>query len=95
MVLAPPHAVLKTSSGKIRRAGTRDVYCGEGFGTSARAPWLQVLRLGLAGFWQGLRATLRRGGDLLYGGYAWCVYALLTVPAVVGILLLPGVARCV
>ncbi|MBK8118826.1 MAG: AMP-binding protein [Sulfuritalea sp.] len=98
VVLAPPHAVLKTSSGKIRRAGTRDVYCGEGFGTSARAPWLQVLRLGLAGFWQGLRATLRRGGDLLYGAYAWCVYALLTVPAVVGILLLPGVAlrwRCV
>ena len=98
VVLAPPHAVLKTSSGKIRRAGTRDLYCGEGFGAAARSPWLQVLRLGLAGFWQGLRATLRRGGDLLYGGYAWCVYALLTLPAAAAILLLPGAAlrwRCV
>ena len=98
VVLAPPHAVLKTSSGKIRRAGTRELYCGEGFGAGSRAPWLQVLRLGLAGFWQGVRAKLRRGGDLLYGGYAWCVYALLTLPAVAGILLLPGVAlrwRCV
>jgi 1-acyl-sn-glycerol-3-phosphate acyltransferase len=74
------------------------VYCGEGFGTGGRAPWLQVLRLGVAGFWQGMRATLRRGGDLLYGGYAWCVYALLALPAVAGIMLLPGVAlrwRCV
>ncbi len=55
VVLAPPHAVLKTSSGKIRRAATREVYCGEGFAGAARAPWLQVMRLGLAGFWQGLR----------------------------------------
>ncbi len=98
VVLAPPHAVLKTSSGKIRRAATRELYCGEGFGTGGRAPWLQVLRLGLTGFWQGMRATLRRGGDLLYGGYAWCVYAVVTLPAVAGILLLPGLAlrwRCV
>ena len=98
VVLAPPHAVLKTSSGKIRRAGTRDVYCGEGFGAGSRAPWLQVLRLGLAGFWQGLRGTVRRGGDLLYGGYAWCVWGLLALLAVAAIMLLPGVAlrwRCV
>jgi acyl carrier protein len=90
VVLAPPHAVLKTSSGKIRRAATRDVYCGEGFGTGGRALWLQVLRLGVAGFRQGLRGSLRRGAELLYGGYAWCVYGLLVLPAVLGILLLPG-----
>ncbi len=92
VVLAPPHAVLKTSSGKIRRSATREVYCGDGFVTGGRALWLQVLRLGLAGFWQGLRAALRRGVELLYGGYAWCIYGLLALPAVLGILLLPGVA---
>jgi acyl carrier protein len=89
VVLAPPHAVLKTSSGKIRRAATRDVYCGEGFGAGGRAPWLQVLRLGATGLWQGLRGTLRRGGGLLYGACAWSVYGLLLPPALAGILLLP------
>jgi 1-acyl-sn-glycerol-3-phosphate acyltransferase len=89
-VLAPLHAVLKTSSGKIRRAATRDVYCGAGFGAAARAPWLQVLRLGAAGSWQGLRSGLRRGGELFYGAYAWCIYGLLALAAVPAILLLPG-----
>ncbi|NJD34217.1 MAG: AMP-binding protein, partial [Betaproteobacteria bacterium] len=89
VVLAPPHAVLKTSSGKIRRSATREIYCGDGFGAGGRALWLQVLRLGAAGFWQGLRAVLRRGAEWLYGCYAWCVYGLLALPAVLGILLLP------
>lgn len=93
VVLAPPHAVLKTSSGKIRRAATRDIYCGAGFAGDGRSLWLQVLRLSVAGFRQGLRARLRRGGELFYGGYAWCVYGLLLLPAVAGILLLPGVER--
>ncbi|KAF0163616.1 MAG: AMP-dependent synthetase and ligase [Rhodocyclaceae bacterium] len=93
VVLAPPHAVLKTSSGKIRRSATRDVYCGEGFDAGGRALWLQVVRLSLAGFWQACVAALRRGVELLYGGYAWCVYGLLLLPAVAGILLLPGIER--
>jgi 1-acyl-sn-glycerol-3-phosphate acyltransferase len=90
VVLAPPHAVLKTSSGKIRRAATRDIYCGAGFAGGGRSLWLQVVRLRLAGFWQGTRAALRRSRELLYGGYAWCIYALLALPAVAGILLLPS-----
>ncbi|MDP1735793.1 MAG: AMP-binding protein [Sulfuritalea sp.] len=93
VVLAPPHAVLKTSSGKIRRSATRDIYCGDGFARGGRSLWLQVARLGMEGFWQGLRAGMRRGLELLYGGYAWCVWGLLTLPAVAGILLLPGVER--
>ena len=92
VVLAPPHAVLKTSSGKIRRAATRDIYLGEGFRTGARSLWLQVARLGVAGFRESVRAGLGRVGELLYGGYAWCVYGLLAIPAAAGILLLPGVA---
>ena len=91
VVLAPPHAVLKTSSGKIRRSATRDVYCGDGFATGGRALWLQVVRLSLAGFWQAGVAAMRRGRELLYGGYAWCVYGALVLPAVAGILLLPGI----
>jgi 1-acyl-sn-glycerol-3-phosphate acyltransferase len=89
VVLAPLHVVLKTSSGKIRRAATREVYCGEGFAGGGRALWLQVVRLSLAGFWQGAVAAVRRGGELLYGAYAWSIYGLLVPPAAAGILLLP------
>ncbi|MDA8257428.1 MAG: AMP-binding protein [Betaproteobacteria bacterium] len=91
VVLAPPHAVLKTSSGKIRRAATRELYCGAGFGASGKALWRQLVRLGLAGAGQGLRGALRRGAELLYGAYAWCIFGLLLIPAVAGILLLPGI----
>ena len=89
VVLAPLHAVLKTSSGKIRRSATREIYCGEGFASGGRALWLQVLRLSLAGFWQACVAAARRSGELLYGAYAWSIYGLLVPPAVAGILLLP------
>ena len=92
VVLVPPHAVLKTSSGKIRRVATRDIYCGEGFARGGRSLWLQVARLSLAGFWQAAVAAARRGGELLYGTYAWSIYGLLVPPAVAGILLLPGLA---
>jgi 1-acyl-sn-glycerol-3-phosphate acyltransferase len=98
VVLAPPHAVLKTSSGKIRRAATRELYCGAGFGRSGRALWWQVTRLGFAGFGQGFRGSLRRAGQRLYGAYAWCIFGLLMIPAVAGIMLLPSVGlrwRCV
>ncbi len=90
VVLASPHAVLKTSSGKIRRAATREIYAGAGFGSGDSALWLQVIRLGLAGFWQGLRGAARHSIERLYGIYAWCVFGLVALPAVVGILLLPG-----
>ena len=41
IVLAPPHAVLKTSSGKLRRAATRDLFLAGGLQSRALSPWLQ------------------------------------------------------
>jgi 1-acyl-sn-glycerol-3-phosphate acyltransferase len=92
VALAPPHTVLKTSSGKIRRSATRDVYCGEGFARRGRSPWLQVMRLSLAGLWQACMAASRRGTELFYGVYALSIVGLLALPATAGILLLPGLA---
>ncbi len=44
--LAPPHAVPKTSSGKIRRNETRDLYAGGRIANrQSDAPWRQMLRL--------------------------------------------------
>ena len=45
VVLAPPQTVLKTSSGKIRRAAIRDAYLAGTLGAPSRAAWVQVLRL--------------------------------------------------
>ena len=58
--LAPPHAVPKTSSGKIRRAESRQLYeTGAIAGRKADAPWVQMLRLwaATAGGWS------RRAGE--------------------------------
>ncbi len=88
VVLAPPHAVLKTSSGKIRRAATRDAYLAGSLGAAGRAPWRQLLRLGVAG---GLQ-RLSRIGDLIHGAYAWTVFTLLMLPALAGVLLAPTLA---
>jgi 1-acyl-sn-glycerol-3-phosphate acyltransferase len=89
VVLAPPHTVLKTSSGKIRRAATRDAYLGGNLGRAGRPPWRQLLRLALAG---GLQ-RLTRVGDLMHGAYAWTLFLLLMLPAVGGVLVLPTVRQ--
>ncbi len=75
VVLAPPHAVLKTSSGKIRRSATRELY-ERGELAGGRAVWLQVASLGLAGLGPGLRRGARNALDVLYSAYAWLVFWL-------------------
>ena len=45
VVLAPPHTVLKTSSGKIRRAACRELYERRTGGCARHAGWWQVIRL--------------------------------------------------
>jgi 1-acyl-sn-glycerol-3-phosphate acyltransferase len=91
VVLAPPHSVLKTSSGKIRRAATRDLYCGEGFSKGGRALWRQLVSLGLAGSRQGVRGGIKRAAALLRGASVWCVAGLLVLPATAAVLMLPGI----
>jgi 1-acyl-sn-glycerol-3-phosphate acyltransferase len=87
IVLAPPQSVLKTSSGKIRRAATRDAYLAGKLGQARRAPWRQLLRLTIAAGLQGLT----RGVDLVLGAYAWGL-ALLLLPLALACAFLPGPA---
>ena len=56
VVLAPPNSVLKTSSGKIRRAASRELYQRGQIGKTQKTPLLQILHVALAG----LRPQLRR-----------------------------------
>lgn len=80
IVLAPPRSVLKTSSGKIRRAATRDRYLAGALGKRDAAAWRQLARLfGTAAHAQLARAR-RRAAEELYAAYAWLVFVLLAVP---------------
>ncbi|MCB1801110.1 MAG: AMP-binding protein, partial [Gammaproteobacteria bacterium] len=89
VVLAPPHTVLKTSSGKIRRAAVRELFEQDRLGTKPRAVWLQVVRVALAGWWPRLQRLRRWSGDRAYAAYARTVFWMLAVPFWLLIVALP------
>ena len=77
VLLVAPHTVLKTSSGKIRRSATRELFEQGRLQHKQRAPWLQVVRLLISGLtpqWNRLLRTLR---DQLYAVYVWSLFLLL------------------
>jgi 1-acyl-sn-glycerol-3-phosphate acyltransferase len=71
VVLAPPHTVLKTSSGKIRRAACRELYESGAVSSPARSLWSQIARLALSGGVARARRAARRVGELGYAGLWW------------------------
>jgi 1-acyl-sn-glycerol-3-phosphate acyltransferase len=91
VVLVAPRTVLKTSSGKIRRAASRDLYERGLLEAHRGAIWQQLARLTAAAIVFRLRhaafALLRTG----YGVYSWFIFVLLSLGGVGGITLLPSV----
>ena len=73
IVLAPPHTVLKTSSGKIRRSACKELYEQGLVGARSRSAWLQLVRLSLAGLPTRTRRLVRGLVAWLYAGYWWTV----------------------
>jgi len=80
VVLAPPHTVLKTSSGKVRRSACRALYESGTITASQRSAARQVMRLALGAIAPRLR-QLRAGlATAAYGAHAWVMFVLLAVP---------------
>ena len=82
--LIPPGSIPKTSSGKLRREETKQLYLA-GTLRAVRPPvWLQIVRLGtksgVQNFSHAARAGLKRGLEILYGVYFWVVFLLWIVP---------------
>lgn len=72
VVLAAPGAVLKTSSGKIRRGACRDAYERSGGREMApAAPWIQFLRVWTRGLVFRLTAALKALRTYLVTGWFW------------------------
>ncbi len=93
VVLARPGTVLKTSSGKIRRAATRQRYERGELGIGRAQVWRQFLHLALASVAPTLRRLGRSARTWLYGAYAWLIVALAALPVWLGGVLLPNRAR--
>jgi 1-acyl-sn-glycerol-3-phosphate acyltransferase len=81
VVLAGPGSVLKTTSGKTRRAATRERYQSGALGQPDRSPRWQLARFALSGARLRLGRTARSAASLLYGGYAWAITVAVGVPA--------------
>ena len=83
--LIPPGSIPKTSSGKLRREETKQLYL-KGTLSASKAPaWLQIARLGtgsaLRNLAHELYAGAQRGLEILYGLYFAAMFLLWIVPA--------------
>lgn len=79
VVLSPQRIVLKTSSGKIRRAASRELYESGSGVTAPRAVWWQVARLLVSGLVPQMRRGTRALGDWLHGLWAAGSFLLFAV----------------
>jgi 1-acyl-sn-glycerol-3-phosphate acyltransferase len=89
VILAPPRTVLKTSSGKIRRAASREIYEQGRIGQPPRAVWWQFVRLGATGLLQQAGQSLRLAAATAYAVYCWLLLGLITPPVALLTLVLP------
>lgn len=90
VVLAAPRAVLKTSSGKVRRDATRLRY-EQGALEAGTAPlWRQGVRLAAAGAGTWLRRGMAGTVAWSYAAYAWTVFIMGAAAAIVGVGVLPS-----
>jgi 1-acyl-sn-glycerol-3-phosphate acyltransferase len=92
VVLAPPHTVLKTSSGKVRRAACGELYRRGMTGAGPRALWPQVARLLWTGAAGWTRGALGRIGEVAFGIYVWLLLAMAVPVALTLAVVLPRLA---
>lgn len=90
IVLAAPHTVAKTSSGKIRRAACRELYERGQLAPGTRPlPW-QIARLILIAAIPELRRLARAATALLFAAYAWIAFAAFGAATFLAVALVPG-----
>jgi 1-acyl-sn-glycerol-3-phosphate acyltransferase len=94
VVLAPPHSVLKTSSGKIRRAASREVYERGLVGARRPALWRELTALALRAARGRVVQWWRGAVAVVYSAWVWGATAALATLAYALALVLPmAVAR--
>jgi 1-acyl-sn-glycerol-3-phosphate acyltransferase len=89
LLLVSPHTVLKTSSGKIRRAACRELYEKGQIDKGSRPAWWQVTRLWLTGLRPRWRRSRRMLGDFGYAAYVYVVFGTILPVALLALAVLP------
>jgi 1-acyl-sn-glycerol-3-phosphate acyltransferase len=93
VMLVPPRAVPKTSSGKIRRAQARSLYEGGAIASTPQPLMWQLIRLSLAGLVHRGRRQARQIGELAYAIWWWSLVVVLAVPVWLLVMVLPAPAQ--
>jgi fatty-acyl-CoA synthase len=82
--LVPPGSIPKTSSGKLRREETKQLYLAGSIAAGKPPAWVQILKLGMTGASRGAARTfasgMRRVLDVVYGAYFHVVFLLWIIP---------------
>ena len=89
VVLAPPRTVPKTSSGKIRRAASREIYEKGRIGARPQALWWELARIRLRGVGPSLRRARNTAATVAFAAYAWMMFAVLALAVIAVLPLLP------
>jgi 1-acyl-sn-glycerol-3-phosphate acyltransferase len=89
ILLAAPNTILKTSSGKVRRAACRELYEQGRIDQPPPPAWRQMLTLALESLGPLWRRSRRTTAARLYAGWLWLLLVLLAMPAWIGVALLP------
>jgi 1-acyl-sn-glycerol-3-phosphate acyltransferase len=89
VILAPPHTVLKTSSGKVRRSACRELYELNQLGQTTRSFWLQVARTALQSTLPMTHRLLRGFVNGVYAVYVWILFLILTSVTWLSVMLSP------
>ena len=90
IVLAPPGSVLKTSSGKIRRSASRQMYEKGEIGKKGKAVIWQIVRLALSSALPQLRRMIVYFKAFFFVMYSWLAFLLLSPIAWLGVVFLPN-----
>lgn len=69
VLLVPPHAVPKTSSGKLQRSGCKKLYEEGKLAAKSAPPWVQITRLVSKGIFNKVTHNLKTVVKALYTGY--------------------------
>ncbi len=88
--IVPPHAIPKTSSGKLRRAAAKERFLSGGLNAKAPPVWIQLARLGAGSAVGRILTFARRTAEIAYGCYAATVFGLLLLPVWLYVRLTPS-----
>ena len=89
VLLVAPRTILKTSSGKIRRAACRELYEQGLLEAPRRAVWLQLAQLLRQAAVASLHRSVHGLTEIAYGIYCWLVFLLWSGGGLIALALLP------